>query len=78
MANPGPLSKEGTIPFAFGDDTYQTWYKIYGELGSRRPLVVVHGGPGISHDYLVPHSDLNVNASIPIILYDQIGNARST
>ena len=78
MANPRARSKEGTISFAFGDETYNTWYKIYGELGTHRPLVVVHGGPGISHDYLVPHSDLNVDASIPIILYDQIGNARST
>ena len=37
---------EGTIPFAFGGKTYQTWYKIYGDPVPSKsvPLVVVHGG----------------------------------
>ena len=35
--------------------TYQTWYKVIGDLKTeaRRPLVIVHGGPGMSHDYLL-------------------------
>jgi len=41
---------------------------------SRR--VVVHGGPGLSHDYLLPLKDLAITR--PVIFYDQIGSARST
>ncbi|KAI0919674.1 hypothetical protein AcV5_001673 [Taiwanofungus camphoratus] len=71
---------EGTIPFAYRGETFQTYYKVFGDLKTRTqdPLVVLHGGPGVSHDYLLPISDLAMNASIPVIFYDQIGNARST
>jgi len=37
---------------------------------------VVHGGPGLSHDYLLPLKDLATTR--PVIFYDQIGSARST
>jgi len=37
---------------------------------------VVHGGPGLSHDYLLPLKDLSPTR--PVIFYDQIGSARST
>lgn len=70
---------EGTIPFVFQGETYQTFYKVFGELGkgTHPPLVVLHVGPGLSHDYLLPITDL-VDANIPVIFYDQVGNARST
>lgn len=55
----------------------QTWYKLVGDLGtSAVPLVVLHGGPGACHDYLLPLSDLA--PSTPLVFYDQIGNGRST
>lgn len=55
----------------------QTWYKVVGGLGtSAVPLIVLHGGPGACHDYLLPLSDLA--PSIPLVFYDQIGNGRST
>ena len=38
--------------------------------------VVVHGGPGLSHDYLLSLKDLS--SSRPVIFYDQIGSGRST
>ncbi|PCH39115.1 proline-specific peptidase [Wolfiporia cocos MD-104 SS10] len=71
---------EGTVPFAYGGETYQTYYKVYGDLanGAHTPLVVIHGGPGVSHDYMLPISDLATRASVPVIFYDQIGGARST
>ncbi|KAK0215932.1 proline iminopeptidase [Armillaria nabsnona] len=55
-------------------------YKVVGNLDSRTrtPLVVGHGGPGLSHDYLLPLSDLATKFSIPVVFYDQIGNSRST
>lgn len=70
----------GIIDFTYQGETYQTWYKTYGNIknSSRPPLVILHGGPGMSHDYLIPMSDLTPLANIPTIFYDQVGNARST
>lgn len=42
-----------------------------------RPLLVLHGGPGCTHDYLVSLCDL-VNDNRSVIHYDQLGNGRST
>jgi proline-specific peptidase len=72
-------SSEGTIPFPAGDETFQTYYKLVGTLEGRtkRPLVVLHGGPGFSHDYLIPMADLAEHGR-PIVFYDQIGSGRSS
>ncbi|KAI0345003.1 proline-specific peptidase [Trametopsis cervina] len=61
-------------------ETYQTWYKLVGELRpDRNALVVLHGGPGLSHDYLIPLADLaSSDAPRAVIFYDQLGAARST
>ncbi|KAI1796911.1 proline-specific peptidase [Ganoderma leucocontextum] len=58
----------------------KTWYKVFGDLkiSARRPLVVVHGRPGIVHSYLLSLADLTSLHSIPVILYDQLGNGKST
>lgn len=70
----------GTIPFEVDGETHQTWFKTVGDLSdqSHTPVVVIHGGPGMSHDYLIPHIDLYTKSSIPVVFYDQIGNSRST
>ncbi|KAI1657194.1 proline-specific peptidase [Daldinia decipiens] len=70
---------EGTVQFDVPglSKPCHTWYKIVGDLeSSAPPLVVLHGGPGACHDYLLPLSDLS--SSRPLIFYDQIGNGRST
>lgn len=55
----------------------KTWYKIIGSLDMRTaPLIVVHGGPGACHDYLLPLADLATKKTL--IFYDQIGNGNST
>jgi proline-specific peptidase len=79
MSSNAPTITEGTIPFEVEGETFQTWYKIVGDLTTRTrtPLVALHGGPGLSHDYLIPLGDL-ANSNIPVIFYDQLGNARST
>jgi L-proline amide hydrolase len=60
----------------FGD--YQTWYRITGDLNSgEAPLVVLHGGPGCVHDYLLPIAAV-ADSGRPVIHYDQVGNGRST
>jgi len=58
----------------------KTWYKVYGDLANKnhRPLVVLHGGPGVVHDYMLSLADLWTKNQIPIIFYDQIGGGKST
>lgn len=57
----------------------RTWYRVYGELKSGvRPLIALHGGPGVTSHYLVGLSALTMEKSIPVVIYDQIGNGRST
>jgi pimeloyl-ACP methyl ester carboxylesterase len=72
-------NSEGTIPFAFKG--VQTWYKVFGDIsGTSRPLVVLHGGPGISHDYMILSATCIASFPEPraIIFYDQMGNGQST
>nr|GAT59245.1 predicted protein [Mycena chlorophos] len=57
----------------------KTWYKIFGSLNSdHRPLIVLHGGPGFPHHYLLNLADLTLKHDIPVILYDQLGTGNST
>ncbi|KAI0815991.1 proline-specific peptidase [Trametes gibbosa] len=76
--SPAQIS-EGLIDFPYQGEVHQTYYKVFGDLQNRTrtPIVVIHGGPGLSHDYLLPLADL-ADQSCAVILYDQIGNARST
>jgi L-proline amide hydrolase len=65
---------EGYVEGAFG----RTWYKITGRLDGRKaPLVVLHGGPGCTHDYVDSLKDLAATGRA-VIHYDQLGNGRST
>lgn len=57
---------------------HQTWYRVTGELASGRlPLVVAHGGPGCTHDYVDSFKDL-AERGWAVVHYDQLGNGRST
>jgi len=43
----------GSTKYVANGNDYYTWYKIFGDLSSnKRPLVVLHGGPGMSHEYM--------------------------
>jgi L-proline amide hydrolase len=65
---------DGVIPFR----EYETWYRVTGDLSSNMaPLVVVHGGPGCSHDYLLSLAEI-ARTGRPVIHYDQLGGGRST
>ncbi|WP_348774020.1 proline iminopeptidase-family hydrolase [Micromonospora sp. WMMD714] len=65
---------KGTVEFG----AYRTWYRVTGELpGDRPPLVVLHGGPGSSHDYLLNLAGLS-RSGRPVVHYDQLGNGGST
>ena len=75
-----PQFTEGIISFFHSVETFHTYYKVFGKLEGRvrDPLVVLHGGPGLVHDYLFPFIDLADEYEIPVILYDQLGNGKST
>ncbi len=51
------------------------YYAIYGELGNSIPLVCIHGGPGISHHYLLSLKEISNER--PVIFYDQLGCGNS-
>ncbi len=66
--------QDGYAPY--GD--YKTWYWLRGDPGTGKlPLVVLHGGPGCTHDYVQAYGDI-AETGRPVILYDQVGNGRST
>jgi L-proline amide hydrolase len=65
---------EGFVPF----HDFETWYRITGDVHSGvTPLVIAHGGPGCSHDYLDSLVAL-ARSGRAIIHYDQVGGGRST
>ena len=67
-------SRTGTAPFG----EWQTWYRVTGDLSSpMTPLVVIHGGPGCTHDYVLAIAEL-ARSGRPVIHYDQVGAGRST
>lgn len=49
--------------------------KIYGKNKTKVPLLIVHGGPGATYDYLEPLSELAIDR--PVIFYDQISCGNS-
>lgn len=53
----------------------RVFYRIVGQDAPGTPLLVVHGGPGLPHDYLEPLQAL-ANAR-PVVFYDQLGCGRS-
>lgn len=73
--------QEGKAPFnisSIGEPCF-TYYKIIGDLSSGAPpVVVVHGGPGSGHEYLLTFADLWQEYGLPVLFYDQIGCASST
>ena len=70
-----PQVQEGFLPFR----DYRTWYRIIGSLeGDRLPLVIAHGGPGCTHDYVDSFKDIAALDGRAVIHYDQLGNGNST
>lgn len=52
------------------------YYKAYRTDNNAVPLIMVHGGPGVTHDYLVPTAKA-LSQKRPVILYDQLGCGKS-
>jgi proline iminopeptidase len=51
------------------------FYRSFGD-GQRGTVLALHGGPGLTHDYLTPLADLVVSG-YRVVLYDQLGCGRS-
>lgn len=64
------VAGERFIPVVGG----RVWCRIAG-IGDRIPLLALHGGPGIPHDYLEPL--VEVADERPVVFYDQLGCGRS-
>ena len=66
---------EGTVEFR----GHQTWYQIVGDRSTpsgKLPLLVLHGGPGVPHDYLQDLAGL-ADGDRAVVFYDQLGCGRS-
>lgn len=65
---------EGRLPFR----EWQTWYRVVGEAEAlgRLPLLVLHGGPGGSHDILQGLGALSAQGR-RVVFYDQLGGGDS-
>ena len=58
---------------------HRTWYRVVGDLDASAPtapVVICHGGPGATHDYVEPIAALS-RSGRACVLYDQLGNGRS-
>ena len=67
--------QEGFVS-VFGD--YRVWYRIVGGGAEheKTPLLTLHGGPGVPHDYITDMAAL-ASESRRVIFYDQLGCGRS-
>jgi proline-specific peptidase len=67
--------QEGYIPVESG---YKVWYRMVGGGADHEqiPLLTLHGGPGVGHDYIENLADL-ASDTRRVILYDQLGCGRS-
>lgn len=67
-------SIEGRAPFR----GYETWYRVSGDLGiGKLPVVILHGGPGVAHNYVDAYR-LLARDGRAVIHYDQLGCGNST
>jgi proline iminopeptidase len=62
-------TEEGMIDVPGG----RVWYRSVGEGGV--PLLCLHGGPGMTHDYLTPLEALGEHRRV--VFYDQLGSGGS-
>ena len=77
-AVPARVSDEGVrmIPVETDKGTFQVWTKRVGESPTMKVLLL-HGGPGATHEYLEPLAEFLPEADIEVYLYDQLGSYHS-
>ena len=66
--------QDGYMPFG----KYKTYYRVVGNLNSSMtPLLLLHGGPGSTHNYFEVFDQLAEKTGRPIVMYDQLGCGKS-
>lgn len=73
VASPGTAQTARQGLFTTPDDV-RIFYEV---LGEGEPIIVVHGGPGLDHDYLRPGLDA-LGQRNTLVYYDQRGTGRSS
>lgn len=64
---------EGYMPYL----GYKTYYRIVGEcVGNKKPIVLLHGGPGSTHNYFEVLDSIAEDGRA-VIMYDQLGCGNS-
>jgi len=67
-------ANERRIPFG----PYETWARVTGDLSAaKRPVIILHGGPGVAHNYVDAYK-LLAKGGRAVIHYDQLGCGNST
>ena len=64
------------IPIETPKGTFKVWTKRVGNAPTRR-LLLLHGGPGCTHEYFEAFDSFLPGADIEYIYYDQLGSLRS-
>jgi proline iminopeptidase len=72
MAGPAPTTQEGTDAV----QGYRLYWRSIGSPAARGTVLTVHGGPGMTHDYLRAFDDL-ARHGYRVVYYDQLGCGRS-
>ena len=80
QAEPTPTETTATadegvrmIPIETPKGTFNVWTRKFGDNPTIKVLVL-HGGPGFTHEYLEPLADFLPAAGIEVYLYDQLGS----
>lgn len=58
--------------FVINGLTVQTWIYYNPKVQQKPPIIVIHGGPGFTHNYLLPLK-LLAEFGYPLVFYDQAG-----
>ncbi len=64
---------EGKMPFK----GFETYYRIVGDETANPPLLLLHGGPGSTHNYFEVLDSLAESTHRQVISYDQLGCGES-
>jgi proline iminopeptidase len=64
------------IPIETPKGRFQVWTKRVGE-NPRLKVLLLHGGPGATHEYFEPFEDYLPGAGIEFYYYDQLGSGHS-
>lgn len=77
VGGPASVARAASVPVEQGMAPVpggRIWWKRVG-AGRKTPLLVLHGGPGAGHNYLLPLAALADER--PVIFYDQLGCGRA-